>query len=217
MKFKMIQILSSVCGLVCLLLSGSAFAGGFALPLGVEWCEERSVVESKMDSPREAADDVVESTARVWRVDGFLSAIFDADKLVKMSVRSYETEKHVARTRAALKKMLGDGVSKGEKVRWSPEGKGTVQFKVQTEQVYVTFEAPTGICGGGAVQEKTLSEREKADLEATKRSQAIEWDPYADEGFEDEPVVKRKKKEEPKKEEKEEEEEDELEDEDIDW
>jgi hypothetical protein len=216
MKFKMIQILSSLSGLLCLLLSGSAFAGGFALPLGVEWCEARTSVESKMDSPREAADDVVESTARVWRVDGFLSAIFDADKLVKMSVRSYETETHVARTRAALKKMLGEGVASGEKVRWSPTGKGSVQFKVQTEQVYVTFEAPTGICGVEEAKEKTLSDREKSDLKATQRSQAVEWDPYADEEFEDEPVVKRKKKEAPKKEEKEAEE-DEPDDEDIDW
>jgi hypothetical protein len=216
MNFKTIHRLGLGFGLLSLLLAQSALAGGFKLPLGLQWCEARSSAEAKMDAPREAADDVVESTARIWRIDGLLSAIFEQDKLVKVTVRSYETGSHLSRTRSALEKMLGKGTAVGKKTRWSPSGQGSVEMKVQTEQIYAIFEAPSGLCGGPPAAKEGLSDREKADVEAMEHKQAVEWDPYAEEDEEEAPIVKRKEKEE-KKEEKKEDEEEEEDDEDIDW
>jgi hypothetical protein len=216
MNFKPIHHLGLVTCMGSLLLCSTASAGRFVLPLGLEWCQERGAAEAKMGSPREAADDVVESAERIWRVDGLLSAIFEQGKLVKVTVRSYETESHLSRTRSGLEKMLGKGTAVGKKTRWSPSGQGSVEMKVQTEQIYAIFEAPSGLCGGPAAAQIGLSAREQADVDAMKRKQAVEWDPYAEEDEEEAPIVKRKKKEEKKEEEKEEEEE-EVEDEDIDW
>jgi len=215
-NIKTIHRLGLGCGLLSLLLVSSVWAGGFKLPLGMEWCEERGSVEAKLNAPREAADDVVESTERIWRVDGLLSAIFEQGKLVKVSVRSYETDSHLARTRSALKKMLGEGTLVGKKTRWSPSGQGAVELKVQTEQIYAIFEAPSGLCGGPEKAKGGLSDREKADVDAMQHKQAIEWDPYAEEDEEEAPVVKRKKQEKKDKVEKKEEEKEE-EDEEIDW
>jgi hypothetical protein len=217
MNFKAIHQLGLLACVGSLLLASTASARGFALPLGLEWCQERSAAEAKMDAPREAADDVVESAERIWRIDGLLSAIFEQGKLVKISVRSYETESHLSRTRSALEKMLGKGTAVGKKTRWSPGGKGSVEMKVQTEQIYAIFEAPAGLCGGPAVAKTGLSDREQADVDAMKRKQAVEWDPYAEDDEEEAPIVKRKKKEEKKEEQQKEEEEEEPEDEDIDW
>jgi len=217
MNIKIIHPFLLSVGLLSLLVSGNANAGGFALPLGLEWCQDQSSAEAKMKAPREAADDVVESAERIWRIDGLLSAIFEQGKLVKVSVRSYETDTHLSRTRSALEKMLGKGTAVGKKTRWSPSGNGSVEMKVQTEQIYAIFEAPSGLCGGPAEAKVGLSDREQADKDAMKHKQAVEWDPYAVEDEEEAPIVKRKKEE--KKEDKEEdkEEEEALEDEDIDW
>ena len=49
-----------------------AFAGELELPLGVSWCEVQSNVEFSMEDPREVAGDVLESTASVWGMEGFV-------------------------------------------------------------------------------------------------------------------------------------------------
>jgi hypothetical protein len=64
MNIKIIHPLLLSVGLLSLLLSGSASAGGFGLPLGLEWCQDRTVAESKTKDSRAAADDVVESAER---------------------------------------------------------------------------------------------------------------------------------------------------------
>ena len=199
-----------------------AVAGSLKLPVKLDWCESRASVEDKLKSPREANDDVVESGERIYSVDGFVSAIFEQDQLVKVSVRFYETESNAKKVMAALKKMLGQGSVAGSATKWST-GEGDVQFKVQTEQIYASFTAPSGRCVmTKSAQSGGMSDQEKADQEALKKKQAVQWDPYAmdDEDDEDKPIVKRKKSEEEKKAEeakKKEEEEDDLEDEDIDW
>lgn len=204
------------------LVATPAVAGGLKLPAKLDWCESRASVESKLKTPREANDDVVESGERIYAVDGFVSAIFEQDQLVKVSVRFYETETNSKKVMAALKKMLGEGSASGAATKWSSSG-GNVQFKVQTEQIYASFTAPSGLCVmSKSAEVGGMSAQEKADQEALKKKQAVQWDPYAmdDEDDEDEPIVKRKKSEEEKKAEeakKKEEEEDDLDDEDIDW
>lgn len=197
-----------------------AFAGELELPLGVSWCEVQSNVEFSMEDPREVAGDVLESTASVWGMEGFVTMTFDEDRLVGIRLRFFEDEDTLARSRRTLEKMLGPGGESGKKVHWSLDGGGQATMRVQSEQVYVLFEIDPARCGAGAAQEQGLTDQEKADLDATEKKDAITWDPYAD-ADPDAPIVTKPPEEvqaaEEEDKKKKEEEEKRAEDIDIDW
>ncbi len=211
MRFAIITILAA-------LLTTPAVAGELELPLGAKWCDSWENVEFSMEQPQEMAGEVLESTAALWGYEGFVTATFEERQLVNMRVRIFDEGDTLAKVRGKLEGMMGAGGESGTKVHWSPGPAQKVMLRLQSEQVYVTFEIDPDACGEGGVKETGLTDQEKADLEAIEKKQAIGFDPYADTNDEEQAVDK--KKEEEKKEEKEEEKEEEEEDPDdldIDW
>ena len=91
-----------------------------------------------------------------------------------------------------------------------------MQLKLQSEQVFVSFEPAPGRCGG-EVTKTGLSDQEKADAEALKEKKAVNWDPYADD-VDKRAVEKKKEDKKPEEEEKEDKkEEPTAADDEIDW
>ncbi len=199
-----------------LLAASGAFAGELQLPLGTEFCEDRAAVEFAMEAPRELAGDVIESTANVWGFEGFATAEFDEDRLVNLRIRIYEEGDAMARIRGKLEGMMGAGGESGKKTHWSPAQAQKVTLRLQSEQIYVTFEIEPDGCGIIEKEAQGLTDQEKADLEAVRKKQAIGFDPYADTD-DTEPVVKKKEEEEAKEKEEEEASEEATPEPDIDW
>lgn len=188
------------------------------LPHSMKWCQPRSEVVSLMSDPQDVAGDVIESKINLWKLDGFVTAEFESERLVTVRVRFFWTEASAAKVKKELEKGLGPGADDGRKTTWSlPDGQN-VTMRVQSEQIYVTWEIAWDSCEGGNRVPTGPSEQEKADAEAARNKPAIDWDPYADQDDEA-PIVDKKKKEEEKKEEKKEEETPTpaVKDGDIDW
>ncbi len=207
-------------GLSAPLGASPALAADVELPLGVTWCESQDNVAFSMEDPREVAGDVLESTASVWGMEGFVTVTHDDGRLVGMRLRFFEDSDTMARVRRTLEKMLGPGGESGKKTHWSADDGATVTMRLQSEQIYVNFEIDPDRCGAAGEAPRGLTDQEKADLEASSRKDAIKWDPYAD-ADPDAPIVQKpeeeKKKEEEEEEKKKEEEEKRAEDLDIDW
>jgi len=212
MKFAWIAATTS------LLLASGAAAESLELPLGAKFCEDRSAVEFAMEAPQELADDVIESTASLWGFEGFATATFDENRLIILRVRIFDEADAMARIRAKLEAQFGAGGESARKTHWAPSGSTKVSLRLQSEQIYVTYEIEPAGCGEIAREAAGLTDQEKADLEAVSHKQAIGFDPYEDVD-DTEPVIK-KKEEEAKAEEvtKEDEESEETPaDVDIDW
>lgn len=188
------------------------------LPLGVTWCQDKAEIELMMDAPMDVAGSVLESKVRLWKLDGFINAEFEEERLITIRLRFFWDEASVGKVKKELEKLLGPGAEERRKTTWAPGGSQKVMMRLQSEQIYVTYEIPWDACDrprGPLV----LTDQEKADLEAVSDKQAIEWDPYADHDDE-EPIVDKKEKEEEAKEEKKEEKEEEtpaIKDGDIEW
>ena len=189
------------------------------LPLGVTWCQDKAEVDLLMDEPQDIAGSVLESKVKMWRLSGFINAEFEEDRLITVRLRFFWDEASVEKVKKELEKKLGPGAEERRKTTWAPGGSQKVTMRLQSEQIYVTYEIPWDSCDRpqGPIG---LTEQEKKDLEAVSDKQAIEWDPYADHD-DSEPIVDKKAKEEEKKAEESKEEKEEatpaLNDKDIDW
>ncbi len=188
------------------------------LPLGVTWCQDKAEVELLMDAPQDVAGSVLESSVKIWRLTGFINVEFEEDRLITVRLRFFWDEASVEKVKKELEKQLGPGAEERRKWTWAPGGSQKVMMRLQSEQIYVTYEIPWDACDRpqGPIG---LTEQEKKDLEAVSDKQAIEWDPYADHD-DAEPIVDKKEKEkeeEEKKEEEKEEETPEIKDADIEW
>jgi hypothetical protein len=212
MRFAIIAVTS------CLLGASSASAADLQLPLGASFCESRANVEFGMEDPRELADDVIESTVSVWGLEGFVTATFERDRLVNLRVRFFDEGEDMPRVRKKLEGMMGPGGDSGRKTHWSPGGARTVTLRLQSEQIYVTFEIDPDSCGVIEAAVQGLTDQEKADLESVRKKQAIGFDPYEDVD-DTEPVIKKKPEKDETEDAKEEEEEEtpDPKDLDIDW
>ena len=208
------------------LLAGAASAEEVAkaadqidLPFGITWCQAKAEVELLLDSPQDVAGSVLESKAKYWRLDGFVNAEFEEDRLITVRLRFFWNEAAVEKVKKELEKSLGAGAEERRKTTWAPGGSQKVTMRLQSEQIYVTYEIPWDACD--RPQGPTgLTDQEKADIESVSDKQAIEWDPYADHD-DAEPIVDKKAKEEDekaaKKEEEPEEEKKDIKDGDIEW
>lgn len=189
------------------------------LPLGVTWCQDKAEVDLLMDDPQDIAGSVLEAKTKIWKLTGFINAEFEEDRLITVRLRFFWDEAAVEKVKKELEKSLGPGAEERRKTTWAPGGSQKVTMRLQSEQIYVTYEIPWDACDRptGPIG---LTEQEKKDLEAVSDKQAIEWDPYADHD-DAEPIVDKKAKEEAKKEEKKDEEKEEvtpdLKDGDIEW
>ena len=211
---------------LALLLSGPVLAEEGAktsdpieLPLGVTWCQDKAEVGLLMDAPQDIAGSVLESKAKYWKLEGFINAEFEEDRLITIRLRFFWDEASVEKVSKALEKSLGAGAVERRKTTWAPGGSQKVTMRLQSEQIYVTYEIPWDACD--RPQGPTgLTDQEKADLESVSDKQAIEWDPYADHDDE-EPIVDKKAKKTEEEKAKEEEEKEEvtpaLKDGDIKW
>ena len=111
---------------------------------------------------------------------------------------------------------VGAGGESGKKIHWSPATAQKVTLRLQSEQIYVTFEIEPDGCGVIEREAGGLTDQEKADLESVRKKQAIGFDPYEDTD-DTEPVVKKEEEEEAKKKEEEKAVEEATPEPDIDW
>ncbi|MBN93275.1 MAG: hypothetical protein CL928_04275 [Deltaproteobacteria bacterium] len=196
---------------------GSAWAADATLPLGLSWCAPQLEVLADYPDAREMSEDVYDISTTVWGVEGFVSLVFDSERLVSVRVRAFETDKDVKKLRSKVEGLYGPGGVRGTTTNWSPGSGETVQLKLQSEQIYLNFEMALERCGDSTQKERGPSEQELKDAEALKRKPVFQWDPYSDDP-EQRIVEKKDKKKDKKKEEKEAEEGDpEYKDGDIDW
>jgi len=202
-----------------LLLSPVALAGTLDLPSGLTWCAERPAVEAALgDFNSELDDDMLDVQQRIWGQDGFMTAVLDEDKLVRIRVRFFETDKAKSTVLGILKKGLGEGAESKGRVRWTADDRSSVEYKIASEQIFVSFEIPWEVCSGVATGVIGQTDQEKADLEAVREKKAIDFDPYNVDDNPDNQIVK--KKEDPKKVEEEKKKEEaakNVKDADIDW
>jgi hypothetical protein len=201
---------------LCMGISGTSYAREPALPLGLAWCQPIGEVLAKMPDAREMSDDVLDSTKRVWGVEGFVSAIMEDDKLVSIRFRAFEAPADLKKIRSALVRNYGQGGSRGTATHWAVEGGVRVEMKLQSEQIFIHWETSPGRCETGE-KRSGLSDQEKADAESLKAKKAVNWDPYADDV--DQEAVKKKAAKKEEKEEEKEEKKDEptLNDDEVDW
>jgi len=201
---------------LCVGISGSAYARDPVLPLGMTWCQSIGEVLAKMPDAREMNEDVLDSTQTVWGVEGFVSAIMEDDKLIGIRFRAFESPADLKRIRSAMGRAYGEGGTRGKATHWAVQGGGRVELKLQSEQIFINWETSPGHCDSG---EKTggLSDQEKADAEALKAKKAVNWDPYADDVEEDAVKKKAAKKEEKEAEKEEKKDKPTLKDDEVDW
>jgi hypothetical protein len=215
------QVSAALLGLVAGPAAAAPPATPIELPLALAWCEPMPDSAGKLVTPNEVADDTLEAKAKVWGVDGFVSAIFDEERLIAVRFRAYQTAKSEAAVKAALEKQLGAGASRGSGLNWAPGEDQTVQMKLQSEQIYVNYEIPFDACSTMGPHDGSLSEQEKKDLEAVSKKNAVDFDPYTakDPGAEtlvEKRVEAAKKADEEKREEQEKKDAD-VKDSDVDW
>jgi len=191
---------SCLCALALGSLATPAVAGEVVLPLELDWCATRAEVEAKLSDANELTEGVIESQATAWGLRGTFTGVFEDDMLVTARFRLFETEKSYQQVLAALKKQHGDGVLKDRTKEgmarnlrhdWEVDAEQTVQLKISSEQIYVSWEVWASRCVAAEAERTGLTDAEKADIEASSKKKAINFDPLA-EDIED--VDDRKKK-----------------------
>lgn len=226
----MTALLRSTLFALALALPGTASAGEVSLPLDLAWCAPRAEVEAKLSSPNELTEGVIESEAKAFGLRGTFTGVFEDEMLVTARFRLFETEEAYQKVKKALSRELGEGrlkdrtkegMARNLRIDWEVDAETTVQLKISSEQIYVSWEVWASRCVAAEAAREGLTDAEKADLEATSKKKAINFDPLA-EDIED--VDERKKKadeakksEEEKEEEKRKEDEPDPDDVDIDW
>ncbi len=212
------------------LLAGPAVASEVDLPLDLTFCEARDSVEAKMDSPNELSLGVVEAEGKAFGIRGTLTTVFEDEILVTVRWRGFETEDVFRKVRDTLVKRHGDGVLKDRtregmtrnlSMDWEIDAEQTVQLRVSSEQISVNWEIWASRCIAEEAPQEGLTDAEKADIEASTKKKAIDFDPLA-EDIEDVDQRKKdadeaKKSEAEVEEEKRKEAEPTPEDVDIDW
>ncbi len=211
-------------------LAGPAAAAESDLPLDLTWCEARESVEAKLTDPSELTGGVVESQATVFGLRGTVTAIFEDAVLLTLRFRVFETEKAFTTIKADLMRSHGEGVLKDRtkegmarnlSLKWEIDADRALQLKVSSEQIYVNWEVAPSYCLQEEAARVGLSDTEKADIEATKKRDAIHFDPM-EEDIEDVNDRKKtaddaKKSEAQVEEEKEKEKKPDPKDVDVDW
>jgi len=215
--------------LVVLAVPGLASAGSVSLPLDLSWCADSGDVMLEMDDPRELSEGVIEAEAKHFGLRGTVTALFEDSELTGVRFRLFDTEEHLTAVKKAITKAHGEGTwtvkdtpegaARRMKAKWEVDANQSLALKVNSEQIYVSWEVTPGHCAE-VVEERTgLTDAEKADIEATTEKKAIDFDPFA-EDIED-IEARKKEKDEAKKSEEEKEREKEKEEEptdvDIDW
>ncbi len=200
----------------CLFFASMAWASELSLPAGLQWCQTRVEVEERLGHGQELTGDVYDANKVVWAVDGFISAVFEEDRLIGVRFRAFETPSAVKKVITALGKNLGKGGERRSGYHWSPGKSQSVDYKVQSEQIYVNYEVPFDYCGNSLAHDGSLSDQEKADLKSLEEKKVVTWDPYSD-SIEASVVDKKDEKKKDEAKEKEEKEDKEVKDGDIDW
>ena len=214
-------------------LPGLAHAGGVALPMSLSWCDDEADVLLGLDDARVITEGVIESQAMAFGLRGTLTALTEDGVLVGVRFRMFDTDANLAKVKSTLTKRHGEGTWKDRssggadrrlKGEWEIDAQQSLAVKVNSEQIYVTWELDSSKClAQEGPHDGSLTDAEKADIEATTKKKAIAFDPFA-EDIEDVDARKKasddaKKSEEEKQREEEEEEAKTKapEDVDIDW
>ena len=179
------------CSLIALTLCGAgpAVAGEVELPLDLAWCATRADVESKLSSPSELTDGVVESEATAFGLRGTFTGVFDDAMLVNVRFRLFETEAAYQTIRKTLEATHGvgrlkdrtkEGMARNLMLDWEIDAEQTVQLKISSEQIYVAWEVWSSRCVAPEVVQEGLTDAEKSDLEATSNKPTINFDPIGE-------------------------------------
>jgi hypothetical protein len=171
------------------LLAGPAVAAEVELPLDLAFCEARDSVEAKLDSPNELSLGVVEAEGKAFGVRGTITTVFEDEILVTVRWRGFETEDVFNKVSGALVKLHGEGVVK-DRTRegmtrnlsrdWEIDAEQTVQLRVSSEQISVNWEIWASRCIAEEAPQEGLTAAEKADIEASTKKKAIDFDPLAE-------------------------------------
>ncbi len=220
---------AALASLAALTVPGLASAGSVSLPLDLSWCADAGDVMLEMDDPRELSEGVIEAETKHFGLRGTMTALFDQSELYSVRFRLFDTQENLATIKKALTKAHGEGkweikdtpegAARRMKAEWEVDAAQSIALKVNSEQIYVSWEVPLGHCAEEVEKRTGLTEAEKADIEATTDKKAIDFDPFA-EDIED-IEARKKEKDDAKKSEAEKEREKEKEEEptdvDIDW
>jgi hypothetical protein len=214
--------------LTALLSAGLASAGEVQLPSDLQWCADRGDVTTALPDATELSDGVIEGEGTAFGLRGTMTALLEEDQLLGVRFRCFDTDKSLAAVRSALTGLHGEGTVEDRtreggdrrlKIEWEVDAQQSVSLKVNSEQIYVAWEAVPARCIEAQKARTGLTDAEKADIEATTKKKAIAFDPF-DEKIEDVDARKKAKEDAEKKEKEDAEEEapkEEPKDVDIDW
>lgn len=212
-------------------LPGLAHAGEVVLPMDLSWCDDEADVLLGLDDARVVTEGVIESEAKAFGLRGTLTALTEDGVLVGVRFRMFDTDANLAKVKSTLTQRHGEGTWKDRssggadrrlKGEWEVDAQQSLAVKVNSEQIYVSWELDSAKClEQEGPHDGSLTDAEKADIEATKKKKAIAFDPFA-EDIEDVDARKKasddaKKSEEEKQREEEEAKTEAPEDVDIDW
>jgi|GEM_PF-1578918 len=176
--------------LVALLsLPAMAQAGDVTLPADLQWCADTGDVLMAMPDANEATEGVIEAEGKAFGLRGTLTAIMEQDTLVNLRFRTFDTDSNLAAAKKSLTGSYGEGTfedrsSKGGdrrlKMEWEVDAAQKVSLKVNSEQIYVSWEVDPSRCIEQETVQRGLTDAEKADIEANTKKKAIAFDPYAE-------------------------------------
>lgn len=170
-------------------MAGPALAAEVQLPLELAWCEAREAVEAKLSSPSELTDGVVESEAKAFGARGTITAVFEDGLLLSVRFRVFETEDVYRKVKEELTRIHGEGqlkdrtkegMARNLTITWEVDAEQTLQLKVSSEQLYVLWEVWPSHCIAAEAARVGLSDAEQADLDASTKKKAIDFDPLAE-------------------------------------
>ncbi len=199
--------------------------------MNLSWCDAEADVLLGLDDAKVVTEGVIESEAKAFDLRGTLTALTEDGMLVGVRFRLFDTDENLAKVKSTLTKRHGEGTWKDRsnegvdrrlKGEWEIDAQQSLAVKVNSEQIYVNWEVDSAKCfEQEGPHDGSLTDAEKADIEATRTKKAIAFDPFA-EDIEDVDARKKasdeaKKSEEEKRQEEEEAKKEVPEDVDIDW
>lgn len=213
-----------------LALPGLATAGDVSLPLDLSFCDDTVDVRGALTQPiTELSEGVLEAEVEAFGIRGTATAVLSDGALTQFRFRTFDNDANLSGIRKKLEARHGEGAfsdrsSKGGDRRvkyvYSVAGEVSLDLATNSEQIYVSWEAPLGFCSGDQAPARTgLTDAEKADMEATADKPAIAFDPYAmdPEDLEEKMEAKEEKKKSEAEKEREAQKAEDPGDVDIDW
>lgn len=166
-----------------------AYAGEVELPAGLSWCAGAGDVILALPDSQELGEGVIEGEVRAFGLRGTLTALMDSDELLGVRFRCFDTDANLAAVKKALIKQHGEGTFQDRtreggdrrlKMEWEIDAQQSLSMKVNSEQIYVSWEVEPSHCIQDEKVREGLTDAEKADIEATTKKKVIAFDPFAE-------------------------------------